>query len=327
MAQSLQRIVSHGGRAVRATSCPISRPFSADVLVEVKPGEIGMVSGIPQEHLRRRVVIYSPARTTSQQGSGKVGKWKINFMSTQKRENPLMGWTSTGDPYANVGDAGLSFDSEEAARSFAERHGWEYVVRKRHIPLLKIPEPLSKMILLYCTFNNVTTEVKSYVTVSQIRNQTLYRTQTDRTATISRSLCTATESRTQKLERIADELLDLTKLERYDYSILFRHKMGLNRYGPAVSEPSSAGPAAAGSGPTEVKAVEKTAFDIKLEKFDSSVKIKIIKEVRAFTDLGLKEAKDLVEKVPAVIKKGVTKEEADSIAEKLKALGATVVLE
>lgn len=39
-----------------------------------------------------------------------------------------MGWTSTGDPYANVGEAGLSFDSEEAAKSFSERHGWDYVV-------------------------------------------------------------------------------------------------------------------------------------------------------------------------------------------------------
>lgn len=39
-----------------------------------------------------------------------------------------MGWTSTGDPYANVGDAGLSFDSKEAAMAFAEKHGWEYVV-------------------------------------------------------------------------------------------------------------------------------------------------------------------------------------------------------
>lgn len=40
-----------------------------------------------------------------------------------------MGWTSTGDPYANVGDAALCFDSEAAAKDFAERHGWEYVVR------------------------------------------------------------------------------------------------------------------------------------------------------------------------------------------------------
>ncbi|KAL5753149.1 hypothetical protein ACOSP7_023318 [Xanthoceras sorbifolium] len=137
MAHPLQRIWSQG-RAVRATIGPLSRPFSSDALVEIKPGEIGMVSGIPEEHLRRRVVIFSPARTATQQGSGKIGKWKINFMSTQKWENPLMGWTSTGDPYANVGDAGLSFDSEAAAKEFAERHGWEYVVRKHHTPLLKV---------------------------------------------------------------------------------------------------------------------------------------------------------------------------------------------
>ncbi|KAG6666057.1 hypothetical protein I3843_01G004000 [Carya illinoinensis] len=137
MASSVQRISGHA-RAFRTTLVPWSRPFSADALVEVKPGEIGMVSGIPEEHLRRRVVIFSPARTATQQGSGKVGRWKINFMSTQKWENPLMGWTSTGDPYANVGDSALGFDSEEAAKSFAERHGWDYVVKKRHTPLLKV---------------------------------------------------------------------------------------------------------------------------------------------------------------------------------------------
>ncbi|KAK9075436.1 hypothetical protein SSX86_003759 [Deinandra increscens subsp. villosa] len=103
-----------------------TRSFASDALVEINPGEVGIISGIPQEQLRRRVLIYSPARTASQQGSGKVGKWKINFLSTQKWENPLMGWTSTGDPYANVGDAGLSFNSEEAAKAFAEKHGWEY---------------------------------------------------------------------------------------------------------------------------------------------------------------------------------------------------------
>ncbi|GLU20138.1 hypothetical protein SLE2022_363510 [Rubroshorea leprosula] len=136
-ANSMQRITTHA-RAIRTTLCPLSRPFSSDALVEVKPGEIGMVSGIPEEHLRRRVVIYSPARTATQQGSGKVGRWKINFLSTQKWENPLMGWTSTGDPYANVGDAGLSFDSEEAAKSFAERHGWQYVVKRHQTPLLRV---------------------------------------------------------------------------------------------------------------------------------------------------------------------------------------------
>ncbi|KGN62438.1 NADH dehydrogenase [ubiquinone] iron-sulfur protein 4, mitochondrial [Cucumis sativus] len=114
-----------------------TRLLSSDSLVEVKPGEIGIASGIPEEHLHRRVIIYSPARTATQQGSGKVGKWKINFLSTHKWENPLMGWTSTGDPYANVGDAALSFDSAEAAMRFAEKHGWQYEVKKRQTPLLK----------------------------------------------------------------------------------------------------------------------------------------------------------------------------------------------
>ncbi|XP_022013411.1 NADH dehydrogenase [ubiquinone] iron-sulfur protein 4, mitochondrial [Helianthus annuus] len=113
------------------------RSCTSEALVEVNPGEVGVISGIPQEQLRRRVLIYSPARTATQQGSGKVGKWKINFLSTQKWENPLMRWTSTGDPYANVGEAGLSFNSVEAAKAFAEKHGWEYEVKKHHTPIIK----------------------------------------------------------------------------------------------------------------------------------------------------------------------------------------------
>ncbi|KAL1358948.1 hypothetical protein HN51_004173 [Arachis hypogaea] len=77
----------------------------------------------------------------------------------------------------------------------------------------------------------------------------------------------------------------------------------------------------------EEKKAEKTAFDVKLEKFDAAAKIKVIKEVRTFTNLGLKEAKDLVEKVPAVLKQGVTKEEANEIIEKLKAVGGVAIME
>ncbi|EYU44504.1 hypothetical protein ABFS82_08G059000 [Erythranthe guttata] len=139
MASSLQRLAGNSGKAYRSALSSFPRAFSTgDSLVEIKAGEIGMVSGIPQEHLRRKVLIVSPARTATQQGSGKVGGWKINFMSTQKWENPLMGWTSTGDPYANVGDSALSFDSQESAVSFAERHGWEYTVKKHQTPLLKV---------------------------------------------------------------------------------------------------------------------------------------------------------------------------------------------
>lgn len=86
------------------------------------------------------------------------------------------------------------------------------------------------------------------------------------------------------------------------------------------------GGAAAAKG--EEKAAEKTAFDLKLEGgFDAGSKIKIIKEVRTFTDLGLKEAKELVEKAPTLLKKGVPKDEAEKIIEKMKAIGAKVVME
>ncbi|CAA6653560.1 unnamed protein product [Spirodela intermedia] len=147
MATHLRRQVLSLPHLVRLSSSEISgsRSLSTDAVVELKSGDIGMVSGIPQEHLRRKVVIYSPARTATQQGSGKVGAEKLlRFMGFilsnvlhLRWENPLMGWTSTGDPYANVGDAGLSFNSSEAAASFAEKHGWDYVVKKRHTPVLK----------------------------------------------------------------------------------------------------------------------------------------------------------------------------------------------
>ncbi|KAK8678083.1 hypothetical protein V6N13_143595 [Hibiscus sabdariffa] len=142
MACFVQRVGQSLVRGHRLAQVLWKRCCSSDALMEVdtKPGEVGMVSGVPEQHLKRRVIIYSPARTATQQGSGKVGKWKINFLSTHKWENPLMGWTSTGDPYANVGEAGLEFDSEEAAKAFADKYGWEYQVKKRHTPLLKIDE-------------------------------------------------------------------------------------------------------------------------------------------------------------------------------------------
>eukprot|EP00244_Chara_vulgaris_P008293 TRINITY_DN320_c0_g1_i9.p1 TRINITY_DN320_c0_g1~~TRINITY_DN320_c0_g1_i9.p1 ORF type:complete len:168 (-),score=26.96 TRINITY_DN320_c0_g1_i9:702-1205(-) len=98
-------------------------------------GEIGEVSGVPTEHLRRRVVIFQPSKVVTQSGSSKFKKWRISFLSTQKWENPLMGWTSTSDPLANVGEAGLSFDSKESATQFAEKHGWEFEVQEPKQPV------------------------------------------------------------------------------------------------------------------------------------------------------------------------------------------------
>ena len=75
------------------------------------------------------------------------------------------------------------------------------------------------------------------------------------------------------------------------------------------------------------KPPEKTAFGIKLEGYDAGAKVKVIKEVRAFTNLGLKEAKELVEKAPTVVLQDVKKEEAEKLIAKLIEVGAKAVLD
>ncbi|KAH7433248.1 hypothetical protein KP509_07G061500 [Ceratopteris richardii] len=121
-------------------------------------------------------------------------------------------------------------------------------------------------------------------------------------------------------------------IEAADLAHVLKKKLGL----PDSAMPYYGGGMVAGGAPAqggqssavqEEKKPEKTNFDVKLEKFDAASKIKVIKEIRSFTTLGLKEAKELVEKLPAVLKAGVAKEEADQIVDKLKAVGATCVLE
>jgi large subunit ribosomal protein L7/L12 len=130
-----------------------------------------------------------------------------------------------------------------------------------------------------------------------------------------------------KICRIADELLSLSPSDLSDFSALLRLRLGVSLLSASSAHPSSMSTSGVDeSGETE-KEKEKTVFDVRIDKFDAAAKIKVIKEVRGFTDLGLKEAKELVEKAPVVVKKGLTKEEAEAIAAKLKAAGATVVLE
>ena len=95
--------------------------------------------------------------------------------------------------------------------------------------------------------------------------------------------------------------------------------------GGVVQVAAAAAPAAAA--PAEEAAAEKEFFDIKLTSFDAKAKIKVIKEVRALTGLGLKEAKEVVEGAPSVLKKEVKKEEAEEIVKKLTELGAAAELE
>jgi large subunit ribosomal protein L7/L12 len=119
------------------------------------------------------------------------------------------------------------------------------------------------------------------------------------------------------LEKIVDDLSALTVLEAAELSKMLEEKWGVSAAAPVAV-------AAAGGG--EVAAAEvQDAFDVMLTSFGEK-KINVIKEVRAITGLGLKEAKDLVEGVPSAVKEGATKDEAAEIKTKLEEAGATVEL-
>ncbi|KAK7324129.1 hypothetical protein VNO77_27651 [Canavalia gladiata] len=136
----------------------------------------------------------------------------------------------------------------------------------------------------------------------------------------------------ERVFRLVDEIASLTVAEAAELGLILMKKMGVKEM-PNVGFMKAGAANLAGmaaKGPTATKEEqkpEKTVFELKLESYEAASKIKVIKEVRGFTDLGLKEAKDLVEKTPSVIKKGVSKEEGEQIIEKLKALGAKVVME
>lgn len=117
------------------------------------------------------------------------------------------------------------------------------------------------------------------------------------------------------LAKIVEDLSVLTVVEAVELSKMLEEKWGVTA-AVAAAPGAAAGPAAE----------EKTEFTVVLKDAGAN-KINVIKEVRAITGLGLKEAKDLVEGAPKTLKEDVKKEEADKIAEQLKAAGATVELQ
>ena len=119
------------------------------------------------------------------------------------------------------------------------------------------------------------------------------------------------------LSKIVDELSKLTVLEAADLAKMLEEKWGVTA---AAAVAVAAGPAA-GAAAVE----EKTEFTVMLTTVGDK-KIEVIKEVRALTGLGLKEAKDLVEAAPKAVKEGVNKEEADKIKATLEKVGAKVEL-
>jgi large subunit ribosomal protein L7/L12 len=120
------------------------------------------------------------------------------------------------------------------------------------------------------------------------------------------------------LEKIVDELSSLTVLEAAELAKLLERKWGVSA---AAAVAVAAAPAAAAAAPVE----EQTEFSVILAAIGDK-KIEVIKEVRAITALGLKEAKDLVEAAPKPVKEGVSKEEAEKIKAALEKAGAKVEL-
>jgi large subunit ribosomal protein L7/L12 len=119
------------------------------------------------------------------------------------------------------------------------------------------------------------------------------------------------------LAKLVDELSTLTVLEAAELSKMLEEKWGVSAAAPVAmaAAPAEAAPAAE----------EKTEFDVILATTGEK-KINVIKEVRAITGLGLKEAKDLVEAAPKAVKEGVSKDEAEKIKKQLEEAGATVEL-
>jgi large subunit ribosomal protein L7/L12 len=119
-------------------------------------------------------------------------------------------------------------------------------------------------------------------------------------------------------DQILDTIASMTVLEVSELVKAMEEKFGVTAAAPVAV--AAAGPAAAGPAAVE----EKTEFTVVLKSFDDTKKIPVIKEVRAITGLGLKEAKDLVEAGNKTLKENVSKEEAAKIKQQLEAAGAVV---
>ena len=124
------------------------------------------------------------------------------------------------------------------------------------------------------------------------------------------------------IEKLIDEVSNMTVLELSELVKALEEKFDVSAAAPVMA--AGMMPIAAAGGEAEEAVVEEqTAFDVQLKEIGDQ-KIKVIKEVRAITGLGLKEAKAAVEEAPTIVKEGVSQEEADEVKEKLEAVGAVV---
>lgn len=129
-----------------------------------------------------------------------------------------------------------------------------------------------------------------------------------------------TKKWSSEIKKLGDKIVSLTLMQAKELGDYLKDEYGIE---PAGATVMVAGPAAAQG--SDEQAEEKTSFDVVLKEFGDK-KIQVIKEVRALTGLGLKEAKDLVDNAPKPVKQGLSKEDAEAAKAQLEAVGAVVEL-
>ncbi|XP_007250546.2 NADH dehydrogenase [ubiquinone] iron-sulfur protein 4, mitochondrial [Astyanax mexicanus] len=120
-------------RSVSTSGCLAQKQEQGSQLITVDEKlDITTLTGVPEEHIKtRKVRIFVPTRTAMQSGVQNTKKWKMDFDTRERWENPLMGWASTGDPLSNMV---LTFSTKEEAIAFAEKNGWSYDITEKRTP-------------------------------------------------------------------------------------------------------------------------------------------------------------------------------------------------
>ncbi|XP_030636720.1 NADH dehydrogenase [ubiquinone] iron-sulfur protein 4, mitochondrial [Chanos chanos] len=131
---SINRIILNPTRSISSSGWRLAEKQGQDsqlITVDEKL-DITTLTGVPEEHIKtRKVRIFVPARTAMQSGVKNTQKWKMDFDTRERWENPLMGWASTADPLSNMV---LTFGSKEDAIAFAEKNGWSYDITEKRTP-------------------------------------------------------------------------------------------------------------------------------------------------------------------------------------------------
>eukprot|EP01040_Poterioochromonas_malhamensis_P013836 gene13836-15256_t len=182
--------------------------------------------------------------------------------------------------------------------------------------------------LYYSSVRTVITSNSWAATELAAKNETLQQVKKEKFVIVTKAVL---NEPSDKVKKLAEEIVRLNPLESISLWKSVQNRLGFTEEDYIGGMPGGFGGGGGGGAAAETKqeaapepVKEKEIFDIKIGAVDAKAKIKVIKEVRAITGLGLKEAKELVEKAPVVVKAGAKKEEVDAIKKLLVDAGAAV---